>query len=145
MTLPKNKTYVLIDMPNTLFDARHRTDNNICYISDIMNDKLNYTCFLMMKHFKQQGYHIVLTHYALSRLRYKVEQLLRSYYIADYYDELYINFNTQNVYDNQTLKKHLYEKLLIDKKIAYIIDNDPEMQMYWQEKEEPLIQIPLSL
>lgn len=146
MTLQKNSKYVLFDMPNTLFDSRHRQLVTLDYrMTDILNDKINYAAFLLLKDFLKQGYNILLTHYCLSRLRSQVEMLLKHNYMQDYYYKLYTNFQTQKVIDNNSLKKHLYETLLQDKDIAYVVDNSQTMMSYWLQQEVALLQVPLGI
>lgn len=145
MTLSKTNKYVLIDLPNTLFDSRQRTMLDTCYMLNIDNDTTNYTAYLLMKHFAQQGYKIVATHYCLSRLRPKIEQKLRRHFLQDYIYKLFVNFQTQDVFDSQSLKKHVYETTLSNVDVAYVIDNDPKMLSYWLSNDAPLLQVPLSI
>lgn len=146
MTLQKTKNYVLFDMPNTLFDSRHRQINQSdYYIAKINNDTLNYPAYLLLKEFKELGYNIILTHYCLSRLREKVEMLLKHNYMQDTYYKLFTNFRSQDVIDNNSLKKYLYETLTQDINLLYVVDNDPAMKSYWLSKEVALIQVPLGI
>lgn len=140
--LTKNK-YVLCDIPNTLFNSIYRTSEVGCYLLGIEKDTLNYSTYKLLKMFNSQGYQIVLTHYVLNRLRPKVVNLLKSHKLLTE-ATLVTNFTTQDVYDNQTLKKHLYKVLMIeDREIAFVIDNEEAMKSYWYQQDVSLIQVPL--
>lgn len=146
MTMQKNSKYVLFDMPNTLFDSRHRQVGHSEYwISGVNKDKLNYPAYLLLKEFKELGYNIILTHYCLARLRSNIELLLKHNYMQDKYYRLFTNFRSQDVADNNSLKKYLYEQLLADKDLAYVVDNDPDMMSYWLQEEVALLQVPLGI
>lgn len=145
MTLQKYSKYVIFDMPNTLLDSRHRSDDRGYSMTGIRDDKVNYPAILMLNTLLESNFKVILTHYCLSRLREQVEMCIKRNNLQDKYYKLFTNFNTQDVYDNQTLKRHLYEQILADYDVTYVIDNDPQMKAYWLNNEVALIQIPLGI
>lgn len=135
--------YILCDLPNTLFDSRHRSFVGGYYLTGINKDTKNYACFMLVKQLIKDGYQPIFTHYALSRKRDLVEKLLVKSNLPT--EHLYTDFASQDVYDNQKLKMHLYEEILAEKDLHYVIDNDPLMTAYWLGKEVALVQIPLGI
>lgn len=131
--------HILIDLPNTLFDSRHRTirKTDIC-MTGIKQDTLNYPCYTLLKSLVS-SYKPIYTHYCLSRLQPMVEEKIKNLPEGI----LYCNFNTQSIYSNATLKKYIFEN--IDHNIEFVIDNDPQMQPYWLNAQVGLVQIPLGI
>lgn len=143
----QNDKIVLIDLPNTLFDSRHRTtEAGLCMVG-IKEDTLNYPAYQMYKMFRSAGYHIAFTHYCLHRLRPQVETLLTSHSIpkTSDYIKLYTNAHNQNVIDDKSLKMYVYSRLSEEHDIEYVIDNDRDMQAFWLDKGLGLINVPLPL
>lgn len=132
---------VLCDVPNTLFDSRHRCNELGFYLTGIEQDELNYPCFQLIKNFEKLNYTLVFTHYALDRKKSFVQDLLKRHNIST--KNLVIDFATQDVYDNQTLKKYIFERSLQD--FSFIIDNDSKMTTYWLQQEVALLQVPLGI
>ena len=132
----------LCDIPNTLFDSRHRTNlaTGEVYITDIKSDELNYTCLLTLRALANSGYSILLTHYCLHRLHNRVQELLDRHSFNFPYT-LVTNWVSQEVCSNLTLKKHLLQHYDID----VIIDNSKEAEAHWLNNNCGLIQVPLPL
>lgn len=133
---------VLCDIPNTLYDSRQRTTENFLFTIDMKEDELNYPVYALLKSLDNSGYQIMLIHYILNRLDYKVSQLTNQISKNLSY-KIITNANTQNVYNNRTLKKYYYE--MFEDSIDFVIDNDDEMKEYWLEKNASLIQVPMKI
>lgn len=134
---------VLCDVPNTLFDSRHRTTNDTLTITGIDEDVLNYAAYSLLKDLHKSGYAIVLTHYCLSRVSHKIEALLKKHISFPY--KLYTNYASQSVYNNQTLKQKVYTDILKDNIVKYVIDNDETLKSYWLEESAGLLTCPLEI
>lgn len=129
---------LLCDIPNTLFDSRNRSTDVSLAITGIDDDQLNYTAYSLLKDFHKLKYSIILTHYCPTRIAYLIEELLQKHLTIPY--QLYTNFATQLVYNNQTLKQHLATQFNFN----YVIDNDQQLRAYWMEQNIGLINIPLG-
>lgn len=141
---PEQK-YFICDMPNTLFDSRHRINEVGPHITTIKDDKLNYSCFVLIKTLIKAGYKPIFTHYMLSRKKQLAVDLLKRYYLSDG-KNLYVNFNTQQVYDGLTLKKHLLKTLENQGKCVVIaIDNSEDAEAFWLNNDIALLRAPLPL
>lgn len=134
------KKTVLCDIPNTLFDSRHRTlESGVCAVG-ITSDEINYSVLALVKAFKDAGYQVIYTHYLLQRLRRHIENKLIKHRLPKSY--LITNIQTQEVYSNETLKKYLVDKY---SNIEMVIDNDESLKTYWMSKDVGLIQVPLPI
>lgn len=134
------KPTVLCDIPNTLFDSRHRTiEAGICAVN-IKEDEINYSALMLVKAFKDAGYQVIYTHYLLQRLRRQIEDKLIKFKLPKTY--LITNIQSQEVHSNTTLKKYLVNRY---SNIEIVIDNDDTMKSYWLEKGLGLIQVPLPI
>lgn len=133
---------VLCDLPNTLFDSRHRMipELNEVHITNIQKDELNYTAYSLLHAFHKLGYRIVFTHYCLNRLRPKIEQLMQKHKLP--VSALYTNYAIQEVNSNNSLKRFLATQMY---DFDYVIDNDPHMRAFWDEQSVGLIQVPLPV
>ena len=140
---PEEK-YFICDMPNTLFDARHRLGEIGPFVTGIKNDKLNYNCFILVKLLINAGYKPIFTHYMLERKKSLAFDLLKKHNLHEF-GKLHCNFNTQEVYSSLTLKKHIYEVTYANKCIEFAIDNSEDAQTYWLKNDVALIQIPLGI
>lgn len=143
LTEPEEK-YFICDMPNTLFDSRHRTEETGPFITGIKEDKLNYNCYVLVKTLIETGYKPIFTHYMLERKKSLAYDLLKRHHLHEA-GKLYCNFNTQGVYSSLTLKKHLYEQTYADKYIEFAIDNSEDAQAYWLKNDVALVQVPLGI
>ena len=132
---------VLCDLPNTLYDSRHRTTDNTLFLSGIEEDKLNQTAYRLIKDLQSLDYSIIFTHYCLTRLVDKVEnRLYRDFSQV----KLYTNFATQNVYNNQTLKQHVIQQFAnMHNYFDYVIDNDSSMSAFYHKHNINNIKVPL--
>lgn len=141
---PETK-YFICDMPNTLFDSRHRTGETGPYVTDIKNDKLNYNCYILVKTLMDAGYKPIFTHYMLSRKKHLAADMLKNHHLYDG-KNLYVNFNTQTVNSSFTLKKHLL-KVLEDsgKFVEYVIDNSEDAKSFWLNNDISLLNVPLPI
>ena len=133
---------VLCDLPNTLFDSRHRTipELNDVHITNVQKDELNYTAYSLLQAFHKLGYTIIFTHYCLNRLRPKIEHLMQSHKLPTH--NLYTNFCSQDVHSNNSLKRFLAKEHF---DFDYVIDNDPNMRAFWDEQSVGLINVPLPI
>ena len=132
---------ILCDLPNTLFDSRHRTTEDTLCITDIKSDKINQTALSLLQDLQKLNYSIIYTHYCLTRLADTVEEKLLRYIPAA---KLYTNFATQQVYNTQTLKEHiLLSALQSGHQICYAIDNDTKMTAFYHNNKIPCIRVPL--
>lgn len=139
------KKYFICDMPNTLFDSRHRIHEIGPMITGIKDDKLNYSCYVLVKTLIDAGYHAIFTHYMLSRKRGLAEDLLKKHCLLDK-GKLYVNFNSQEVYSGLTLKQYLLKKLESqDIFVEYAIDNSEDSKTFWLENDIALINVPLGI
>lgn len=132
---------VLCDLPNTLYDSRHRTADEALFLSGIEEDKLNQTAYRLIKDLQSLDYSIIFTHYCLTRLADKVEnRLYRDFSQV----KLYTNFATQNVYNNQTLKQHVIQQFAnMHNYFDYVIDNDSSMSAFYHKYNINNIKVPL--
>ena len=132
---------VLCDLPNTLYDSRHRTTDNAIFLTNIEEDKLNQTAYRLIKDLQSLDYSIIFTHYCLTRLVDKVEnRLYRDFSQV----KLYTNFATQNVYNNQTLKQHVIQQFASrHSHFDYVIDNDSSMSTFYHKHNINNIKVPL--
>lgn len=133
---------VLCDLPNTLFDSRHRTipELNDVHITNVQKDELNYTAYSLLHAFYKLGYSIFFTHYCLNRLRPKIEHLMKSHKLPTH--NLYTNLPIQQVHSNNSLKRFLAKEHF---DFDYVIDNDPSMRAFWDEQGVGLINVPLPI
>lgn len=137
--------YFICDMPNTLFDSRHRIDEIGPYITGIKDDKLNYSCYILVKTLIDAGYKPIFTHYMLSRKKQLAYDLLKEHHLADK-GKLFVNFNSQEVYSSLTLKKHLLAKMENeDLFVEYAIDNSEDAKTFWLKNDIALLNVPLPL
>lgn len=132
---------VLCDIPNTLFDSRHRTEDYDLCMTDTMSDAINYSTYSLIRDLAKVNYQIIYTHYCLHRLRPTIERMLSNVKLN--VDNLHTNYNTQEVYSNQTLKKYVFEKVCKNSTFEYVIDNDETMQSYWMNNDVRLLNVPL--
>lgn len=132
---------VLCDLPNTLFDSRHRSTEVMLCITDIKSDKINKAALSLVQDLQKLNYSFIYTHYCLTRLADTVEELLLKYVQTA---KLYTNFATQQVYNNQTLKEHVV-KMLVQSghQICYAIDNDTKMTAFYHNNKIPCLRVPL--
>lgn len=133
---------VLCNVPNTLFDSRHRYIESIddFYITNVQNDELHYAVYRLVQTLHKAGYNVIFTHYCLDRLRPHLEQLLKSHNINPV--RLYTNFATQDVHSNKTLKEHLCKEHY---DFEYAIDNSDDMSAFYLEHGIQQIRVPLPL
>lgn len=132
---------VLCDLPNTLFDSRHRSTEDTLCITDIKSDKINKTALFLLRDLQKLNYSFIYTHYCLTRLADIIEEMLKKHIPAA---KLYTNFATQQVYNNQTLKEHiLLSALQSGYQICYAIDNDTKMTAFYHNNKIPCIRVPL--
>jgi hypothetical protein len=135
--------YALCDLPNTMFDSRHRTEPFGLYTTGINKDTLNYQCKKVIDLLKKQGYFIIYTHYMLTRLEDLVKKNVIKYNLMDDKSKLYTNFATQEVHSNATLKMYLYTQFLQQEQLDWVIDNSNETLSFWLNQNIQPIQIPL--
>ena len=141
---PETK-YVICDMPNTLFDSRHRIEEIGPMITGIKYDKLNYSCYILVKTLHDAGYKFIFTHYMLSRKKQLALDLLKKHSLSDY-GKLIVNFNSQNVYSSLTLKQYLLAKLENEGIfVEYAIDNSKDAETFWLKNDIALLNVPLPL
>lgn len=132
---------VLCDLPNTLYDSRHRTTDDAIFLTNIEEDKLNQTAYRLIKDLQKLNYSIIFTHYCLTRLVDRVEDRLYKDFSQV---KLYTNFATQQVYNNQTLKQHVIQQLMSrQQRPAYVIDNDSSMSTFYHKHNINNIKVPL--
>ena len=132
---------VLCDLPNTLYDSRHRATEDALFLTCIEDDKLNQTAYKLIKDLQSLDYSITFTHYCLTRLADKVEERLYKDFPCA---RLYTNFATQNVYNNQTLKQHIIKQLAnTHSSFDYVIDNDQSMSTFYHKYNVNNIKVPL--
>lgn len=137
--------YFICDMPNTLFDSRHRTEEIGPYITGIKDDKLNYSCYVLVKTLMDAGYKPIFTHYMLSRKKQLAVDLLKKHNLHNA-GKLFVNFNSQDVYSGLTLKKHLLKNLEHSNIfVEYAIDNSKDAETFWLKNDIALINVPLPL
>lgn len=136
------KRKILVDLPNTLLDSRHRTKDIGIALTNIKNDTVSYSALKLLKDLMKLDYTIVYTHYCLSRLTPVIETFIKKKKLPE--GSLYTNFATSEVYDSNSLKKYVYEHFFKDE-IDYVIDNDESMLTYWLSKDISLINVPLGL
>lgn len=137
--------YFICDMPNTLFDSRHRIEEIGPMITGIKDDKLNYSCYILVKTLIDAGYKPIFTHYMLSRKKQLALDLLKKHHLHES-GKLYVNFNSQEVYSGLTLKKYLLKKLEDnDIFVEYAIDNSKDAETFWLKNDIALINVPLPI
>ena len=136
--------FIMCDLPNTLFDSRHRMFHDSVYMTGIELDTLNYSALSLLKELMRAGYTPIFTHYCLYRLSGKVQRTFQRLTHIET-DNLFTNIAFQTVYDNTTLKKYVADMLMSKGTIYYAIDNDPNMSAYWLNHDISLIQVPLSI
>jgi len=137
--------YFICDMPNTLFDSRHRVEEIGPMITGIKDDKLNYSCYILVKTLIDAGYKPIFTHYMLSRKKQLALDLLKKHHLHES-GKLYVNFNSQEVYSGLTLKKYLLKKLEDnDIFVEYAIDNSKDAETFWLKNDIALINVPLPI
>lgn len=136
---------VLCDVPNTLFDSRHRTHiAGVCQ-TNILSDQINYTALSLVKSLQKDGYTVVFTHYMHVRTRHLLLELLRRYDL-DRDSYIYTNFMNAGVFDNKTLKIKTYEHLMEEYgDVSLVIDNDETMTAFWLDKGVGLLTTPLPI
>ena len=132
---------VLCDLPNTLYDSRHRTTDNAIFLTNIEEDKLNQTAYRLIKDLQSLNYSIIFTHYCLTRLVDTVEDRLHKDFSSA---KLYTNFAIQSVYNNQTLKQHIIQQFAnTHSYFDYVIDNDQSMSAFYHKHNINNIKVPL--
>lgn len=137
--------YFICDMPNTLFDSRHRIEEVGPMITGIKDDKLNYSCYILVKTLIDAGYKAIFTHYMLSRKKQLALDLLKKHHLHDK-GKLYVNFNSQEVYSGLTLKKYLLKRLEDNNIfVEYAIDNSKDAETFWLKNDIALINVPLPI
>lgn len=132
---------VLCDLPNTLYDSRHRTTDNAIFLTNIEEDKLNQTAYRLIKDLQSLNYSIIFTHYCLTRLVDTVEDRLYKDFSSA---KLYTNFAIESVYNNQTLKQHIIQQFAnTHSYFDYVIDNDQSMSAFYHKHNINNIKVPL--
>lgn len=132
---------VLCDLPNTLYDSRHRTTDNAIFLTNIEEDKLNQTAYRLIKDLQSLNYSIIFTHYCLTRLVDTVEDRLHKDFSSA---KLYTNFAIESVYNNQTLKQHIIQQFAnTHSYFDYVIDNDQSMSAFYHKHNINNIKVPL--
>lgn len=132
---------VLCDLPNTLYDSRHRTTDNAILLTNIEEDKLNQTAYKLIKDLQSLNYSIIFTHYCLTRLADTVENRLYKDFSSA---KLYTNFAIESVYNNQTLKQHIIQQFAnTHSYFDYVIDNDQSMSAFYHKHNINNIKVPL--
>ena len=132
---------VLCDLPNTLYDSRHRTTDNAIFLTNIEEDKLNQTAYRLIKDLQSLSYSIIFTHYCLTRLADIVEDRLHKDFSSA---KLYTNFAIESVYNNQTLKQHIIQQFAnTHSYFDYVIDNDQSMSAFYHKHNINNIKVPL--
>ena len=132
---------VLCDLPNTLYDSRHRTTDNTIFLTNIEEDKLNQTAYRLIKDLQSLNYSIIFTHYCLTRLVDTVEDRLYKDFSSA---KLYTNFAIESVYNNQTLKQHIIQQFAnTHSYFDYVIDNDQSMSAFYHKHNINNIKVPL--
>lgn len=132
---------VLCDLPNTLYDSRHRTTDNAIFLTNIEEDKLNQTAYRLIKDLQSLNYSIIFTHYCLTRLVDTVEDRLHKDFSSA---KLYTNFAIESVYNNQTLKQHIIQQFAsAHSYFDYVIDNDQSMSAFYHKHNINNIKVPL--
>lgn len=132
---------VLCDLPNTLYDSRHRTTDNAIFLTNIEEDKLNQTAYRLIKDLQSLNYSIIFTHYCLTRLADIVEDRLHKDFSSA---KLYTNFAIESVYNNQTLKQHIIQQFAnTHSYFDYVIDNDQSMSAFYHKHNINNIKVPL--
>ena len=132
---------VLCDLPNTLYDSRHRTTDNAIFLTNIEEDRLNQTAYRLIKDLQSLNYSIIFTHYCLTRLADTVEDRLHKDFSSA---KLYTNFAIESVYNNQTLKQHIIQQFASTHSyFDYVIDNDRSMSAFYHKHNINNIKVPL--
>lgn len=132
---------VLCDLPNTLYDSRHRTTDNAIFLTNIEEDKLNQTAYRLIKDLQSLNYSIIFTHYCLTRLVDTVEDRLHKDFSSA---KLYTNFAIESVYNNQTLKQHIIQQFAnTHSYFDYVIDNDQSMSAFYHKHNINNVKVPL--